>query len=186
MLSSRNRDVSMDETLRRYFSAQSIAEVSSLLVFSSVDYDDFLLSVADNTPKRYVDPVELAKAYDYVSKADLFRGRIGTENWHLLKYFYNNLAEASAVNPESYKQFTFITPPIRIMTLFWTKGKRNTLEAICAKIGAQCHVSVDTAKETFIPYIRLILQKKPKSPLAAYFEFTPEEVDFLAKQLGRF
>ena len=89
MLSSRNRDISMDETLRRYFTAQSIGETSSLLSYSSIDYDDFLLSVSDNLPKRYTDPTELAKAYDFVSRADLFRGRIGTENWHLLKYFFN-------------------------------------------------------------------------------------------------
>jgi len=183
MLSSRNKDISMDETLRRYFSAQSIAETSSMLAFSSVDYDDFLLSVSDNLPKRYTDPAELAKAYDYVSQADLFRGRIGTENWHLLKYFYNALSEASAVNPQSYKPFTFISPPIRIITLFWTKGKRNMLDAICGKIGAQCHVSHGTAKHDFVPYVRAILQKKPKSPLAAWFKFTPEEIDFLVKMV---
>jgi replication factor C large subunit len=185
MLSSRNKDVSMDETLRRYFAAQSIAEVSSMLSFSNIDYDEFLMSVSDNLPKRYTDATELAKAFNYVSNADLFRGRIGTENWHLLKYFYNSLAEASSVNPKSYKSFTLITPPIRIITLFWTKGKRNLLDAICAKIGTKCHVSVETAKQTFVPYIRLILQKKRNMPLSVYFEFTPEEVDFLTK-MGRY
>ncbi len=185
MLSSRNRDISMDETLRRYFTAQSIGETSSLLSYSSIDYDDFLLSVSDNLPKRYTDPTELAKAYDFVSRADLFRGRIGTENWHLLKYFFNALAEASAVNPQSCKPFTFITPPIRIMTLFWTKGKRTMLDTICGKIGAQCHVSHSIAKHDFVPYIKAILQKKPKSPLIAWFKFTPEEVDFLVK-MGRY
>jgi replication factor C large subunit len=79
-LSSRNKDISMDETLRGFFSAKSIAEVSTLLSRSSVDYDDFLLSVSDNLPRRYTDPVELAAAYDFVSQADVFRGRIGTEN----------------------------------------------------------------------------------------------------------
>jgi replication factor C large subunit len=83
MLSSRNKDISMDETLRGFFSAKSIAEVSSLLSYSGVDYDDFLLSVSDNLPKRYTNPVELAAAYDFVSQADVFRGRIGTEYWHI-------------------------------------------------------------------------------------------------------
>ncbi|MGD6852720.1 MAG: replication factor C large subunit [Candidatus Bathyarchaeia archaeon] len=185
MLSSRNKDISMDDTLRGYFAVESIAQASSLLSYSGVDYDDFLLSVSDNLPKRYTDMVELAQAYEYVSQADLFRGRIGTENWHLLKYFFNALAEAAAVNPKSYKPFTFITPPIRIITLFWTKGKRNTLDAICGKIGAKCHVSHEIAKESYVPYIKLMLQKKRSNPLAAWFEFTPEEVDFLVK-MGRF
>jgi replication factor C large subunit len=181
LLSSRNKDISMDDTLRGYFAAKSIAEVSSLLSYSSIDYDDFLLSVSDNLPKRYTDPAELATAYDFVSQADVFRGRIGTENWHLLKYFFNSLSQAAAVNPASSKPFTFISPPIRIITLFWTKGKRTMLDGMCAKIGAQCHVSHETAKRDFIPFVKMLLQKPNASSFAEYFKFTPEEVDFLVK-----
>jgi replication factor C large subunit len=185
MLRSRNKDLSIDETLRGFFTAKSISEASRLLSYSNVDYDDFLLSVSDNLPKRYVDPNELAKAYNLVSQADVFRGRIGTENWHLLKYFYNELAKAASINPESYKPFEFISPPIRIITLFWTKGKRTMLNNICLKIGAQCHVSKETAKNDFIPFIKGILQKKKSSCLIDWFKFTQEEVDFIAK-MSRF
>ena len=180
-LSSRNKDISMDETLRGFFSAKSVAEASSLLSRSSVDYDDFLLSVCDNLPRRYTNPDELAAAYDFVSQADVFRGRIGTEHWHLLKYFFNSLSQAAAVAPESYKPFEFISPPIRIITLFWTKGKRTMLDGICGKIGAQCHVSHSIAKHDFVPYIKIILQNQKSSPLISWFNFTPEEVDFLLK-----
>ncbi len=185
MLSSRNKDISMDDTLRGFFSAKSIAEVSSLLSYSSVDYDDFLLSVSDNLPRRYTDAAELATAYDFVSQADVFRGRIGTEYWHLLKYFFNDLSQAAAVNPQSYKPFEFISPPIRIITLFWTKGKRTMLDSICGKIGAKCHVSHSKAKHDFVPFVKMLLQKTKNSPLIAWFEFSPEEVDFLVK-MNRF
>lgn len=185
LLSHRNKDISMDETLHQFFAAKSIVEVQSLLSYSSVDYDDFLLSVSDNLPRRYTDPNELAAAYEYVSKADLYRGRIGTENWHLLKYFFNELAQAAAVNPESFKPFEFISPPIRIITLFWTKGKRNMLDSICGKIGANCHVSHEAAKHDFVPYIKLMLQQKKNSPLIEWFKFSSEEVDHLLK-MGRY
>jgi replication factor C large subunit len=180
-LSSRNRDISMDETMRGFFSAKSIVEAANLLSRSNVDYDEFLMSVSDNLPKRYTDPAELAAAYDFVSQADVYRGRIGTENWHLLKYFYNALSEAASVAPESYRPFEFITPPIRIITLFWTKGKRSMLDAVCGKIGAQCHVSHMKAKHDFVPYIKGILERQKLSPLVSWFKFTPEEVDFLVK-----
>ncbi len=180
-LTSRNKDISMDETLRGFFSAKSIEEASSLLFRSSVDYDEFIMSVSDNLPRRYPNPDELAPAYDYVSKADLFRGRIGTEHWHLLKYFFNELSEAAAVAPESYKPFEFISPPIRIITLFWTKGKRTMLDNICGKIGAQCHVSHSTAKHEFIPFLKIILEKQKSTPLISSLELTSEEVDFLIK-----
>ncbi len=178
-LSSRNKDISMDETLRGLFSSKSIAEASDLLFRSNVDYDELLMSVSDNLPRRYSNPDDRAKAYEFISQADLYRGRIGTENWHLLKYFYNSLSEAAAVAPQSYKPFELIKPPIRIITLFWTKGKRTMLDSICGKIGVQCHVSHAKAKQDFVPYVKAILQKQKKSPLAAWFGFSPEEVDFV-------
>jgi replication factor C large subunit len=181
VLSVRNKDISMDETLRGYFSAKSLSEVSMLLYRSNVDYDDLFMAIGDNLPLRYTDPVDLAEAYDFISKADMYRGRVGTENWHLLKYFYNSLAQAAAVSPESYRSFPFISPPIRVITLFWTKGKRTMLNDVCAKIGKRCHVSRKTAKEDFIPYIKIILTKQKGTPIISWFELTPEEVEFLGK-----
>ncbi len=185
ILNSRNKDISMDDTLRGFFSAQSIAEASNLLRYSNVDYDEFILTVSDNLPKRYSNNEELSCAYDYVSQADVFRGRVGFENWHLLKYFYNSLAQAAAVNPNSYKPFTFITPPIKIITLFWTKSKRTILGNICNKIGVKCHVSQDKAKSEFVPFIKSMLDKKKAHPILAWFNFTAEEVNFL-NEMKRF
>jgi replication factor C large subunit len=181
MLSLRNKDISMDDTLRGYFSAKSLLEASMLLSRSSVDYDDLLMAVGDNLPLRYIDPAKLAEAYRFVSQADVYRGRVGTENWHLLKYFFNSLAQAAAVQPESYQPFKLISPPIRILSLFWTKGKRTTLEGICAKIGERCHVSRKTAKEDFIPHLKILIAKQKAEPVISWLELEPEEVEFLAK-----
>jgi replication factor C large subunit len=185
VLSARNKDVSMDETLKDYFSAKSLLEASMLLSRSNVDYDDLLMAIGDNLPLRYSNPVELAAAYDFVSQADVFRGRIGTENWHLLKYFFNSLAEAAAVSPESYKPFSLISPPIRIITLFWTKSKRTMLENICGKIGQRCHVSRATAKIDCVPFIKTMLARHGAAQVVSWFELQPEEVEFLTK-MNRF
>jgi replication factor C large subunit len=180
-LTYRNRDVGMDETLRGYFSAKSLQEASTLLFRSSVDYDELLMAVGDNLPLRYTNSVELAHAYEFISQADMTRGRIGTENWHLLKYFYNALSQAAAVNPDSAKPFKFISPPIRVITLFWTKSKRTTLEGICGKIGQRCHVSRKTAKEEFVPFIKVLITKQKASEIISWLELAPEEIDFLTK-----
>jgi len=178
----RNKDTNMYDTLKGYFAAENIAEAATLLNYSNIEYDDLLMAIGDNMPKRHTDLAKLAEAYDFLSQADVFRGRIGTENWHLLKYFYNNLAQAAAVNPESYKPFEFISPPIRVITLFWTKSKRTLLTSICTKISVQCHVSKYEAKMIFIPYLKLMLQQKKKADIIMMVEWlklTPDEVTFL-------
>jgi len=181
VLSARNKNIGMEETLRGFFAVKSLAEAENLLRRSSVDYDEFLMSVSDNLPRRYLQLAELAEAYEFVSRADMFRGRIGMEHWHLLRYFYNSLAEAAAISPESYKPFEFISPPIRIITLFWTKGKRAMLDAICAKIALRCHVSRLTAKNDFVPFLKIILEKRRSNPIVAWLKLEPQEVDYLIK-----
>jgi replication factor C large subunit len=181
VLSARNRDISMDETLHGYFSAKSLEDASKLLSYSSVDYDDLLMAVGDNLPLRYTSPKVLAEAYDFVSQADVFRGRIGVENWHLLRYVFNCLAQAAAVSPGSYQPFTLISPPIRVITLFWTKGKRTMLDNICGKIGQRCHVSRATAKTDFVPFLRILLAKGKADDVVEWLELQREEVEFLGK-----
>jgi replication factor C large subunit len=180
-LGARNKDINMDETLRQYFSVKSLKDASMLLSWSGVDYDDLLMAIGDNLPLRYSDPKTLSIAYDFVSQADVYRGRIGMENWHLLKYYFNCLSLAAAVSPDTYKPFNLISPPIRVITLFWTKGKRTALDNICGKIGAKCHVSRKTAKEDFIPFLKILLAKNRAANMISWFELIPEEVEFLSK-----
>ena len=180
-LTPRNRNIGMFETLKGVFSARSLGEAATMLNRSNADHDDLLLSISDNLPLRYEDPVDLSVAYDLVSRADVFRGRIGAENWHLLRYFYNFLAEAATVCPQSYRPFEFIFPPIRIITLFWTKSKRMAVDGICAKIGARCHVSRRTAKQEFLPFVKIVLEKEKSNAIASWLRLNTEEIDYLTK-----
>ncbi len=183
-LIARNRDIGMEDTLLGYFSAKSFQEASMLLSHVNVDADDLLMAVGDNLPRRYRKAEDLAEAYDFLSRADMYRGRIGVENWMLLKYLFNSLAEAAAVSPGTYRPFEFISPPLRIMSLFWTKGKRTMLEAICGKIGARCHVSRATAKTEFVPFLQVLLARRKASAVAAWLELQPEELELLMRLQG--
>ncbi len=116
-----------------------------------------------------------------VSKADVFRGRVGTENWNLLKYFFNLLAEAAVISPKSFKPFDFIYPPMRIMKLFWTKNQRTILDSISSKIAHLFHVSKFTAKEEMLPFMKIMLERKKTKSIFAYLDFEPNEIDFIKK-----
>ncbi len=180
-LSARNRTLLINETLKGIFSSKSPKETKTFLDNTILDYDELSLRVNDNLPLRYKDPVELSVAYDFLSKADIFRGRVGTENWKFLKYFYNLLAQATTVNPQSFRPFEFISFPTKVSTLFWTRGKRTTLDTICAKIGKRCHVSKRTAKFDFIPFVRAILKEQKSSPIGRWLQLDSSEVEFLRK-----
>lgn len=180
-LTNRTKDVSMFDTLKGVFSAKSHKEAASILNYSNVNYDDFLLSFSDNLPRRYPNLDDLAIAYDLLSKADMFRGRVGIENWNLLKYFFNLIAESAVISPDSFKPFEFIYPPIRIMKLFWTKNQRTILDSISSKIAHLFHVSKFTAKEEMLPFMKIMLERKKTKSIFAYLDFEPNEIDFIKK-----
>ena len=164
-LSFRNKDINMYETIMGVFSAESVRDATIILNRSNINFVDLILSISDNLPLRYNNLYNLAEAYDLISKADVFRGRVGIENWRLLKYFFSLIAEAGTVSPKSFKPFEVISPPIRIMKLFWTKGKRTKLNNICKKIALKCHVSQTTAKTNIIPFIKIILEKQKSNSI---------------------
>ena len=134
MLSSRNKDISMDETLRGFFSAQSIAEVSSLLSYSNVDYDDFLLSVSDNLPRRYTDPDGACRSLRFCFPSRHFprqnRHRKLASSQVLLQRAYPKQPQLipNPTNPSSS-----FRRPIRIITCSGLKAKEPCWMAYAAK-----------------------------------------------------
>lgn len=178
-LPMRNRALDIHDTLTQIFSARTTTEALAAIKRSSFDYDTFLLTIHDNLPLRYSNPDELSVAYDILSKADVFRGRIRQENWGLLSYFFGLLAWSSTVAPETYQPFDFMYPPKRILAMFWTKNKRILMQTICAKIGKKCHVSKKSAYFEFMPFIKAIVKKEGKSRLPLWFGLDKKETDYI-------
>jgi len=177
----RNKGFNVYETLRGMFSAGSAAEAYKVLDGSLMDYDTLLLTIHDNLPLRYRDPEKLATAYDVLSKADVFRGRVGTENWQLLSYVLELLTQSTTIAPKEYQPFNFIFPPTKLTLLKWTRSERTLLEKICAAIGSRCHVSRRFANSEFIPFLKIILGRESEqaAQMAAWLGLDKESIDYL-------
>jgi replication factor C large subunit len=181
ILTNRTKDVNLFETLKGVFSAKSPQKAIKIINYSSVNFDDFLLSISDNMPLRYLDFKDLSIAYDLLSKADMVRGRIGIENWNLLKYFFNFLAQSTTLSPETYEPFEFIYPPMRIIKLFWSKSHRQKIDKISLKIAKALHVSKRTAINDILPFIKIIIEKDKVNPAVSSLNFDQDEINFIIK-----
>jgi len=181
ILTSRAKDINLFDTLKGIFSAKSPEEATRILNYSSVNFDDFILSISDNLPHRYTQLNDLATAYDLLSQADMFRGRIGTENWILLKYFFNLMAQASTISPESFRPFDLEYPPLRIIKLFWTKSQRVKIDSISQKIAHTLHLSKISAINEVLPFIKILLEKKRDDSTITCFNFDSDEIDYIIR-----
>ncbi|KON33043.1 MAG: hypothetical protein AC479_05885 [miscellaneous Crenarchaeota group-6 archaeon AD8-1] len=170
ILTSRAKDINLFDTLKGIFSAKSPEEATRILNYSSVNFDDFILSISDNLPHRYTQLNDLATAYDLLSQADMFRGRIGTENWI-----------ASTISPESFRPFDLEYPPLRIIKLFWTKSQRVKIDSISQKIAHTLHLSKISAINEVLPFIKILLEKKRDDSTITCFNFDSDEIDYIIR-----
>jgi replication factor C large subunit len=178
---TRNSDLHIVETLNGMFSSRSPEEAMKFINDSVVDYDTLLFTIHDNLPLRYRDPYDLSDAYDILSKADVFRGRIGQEKWHLLSYFYKFLSQTTVLGVKEPQPFSIAFPPHKWIALSRTKRQRILLESIYKKIGMSCHVSRRLVKSEFLPFIKIWLRNESdvKYRLLDWLKLDDNSISFL-------
>lgn len=182
-ITSRNQGLDVYDTLRDLFSAKSSRDAKKILDSSFIGYDTLLLTIHDNLPLRYKNPENLAAAYDLLSKADIFRGRIGTEKWRLLRYVFDYLAQSTVIASKEFQPFNFTYPPTKWILLAWTRNQRTQLDVICTKIGSKCHVSRRIAKMEILPFLKILLDRNREmtTQIKMWLKLDDEAMQYLKK-----
>ncbi|RLE65149.1 MAG: replication factor C large subunit [Thermoprotei archaeon] len=151
--------------VRSIFLAKSIAQARMVLMQPDLDYEMLLHWVSENIPYQYSESIEaIAEAYDALSRADVYMGRIKRlQNWSLLPYMLELLtAGVALVKHKPRFRFTKYSFPQRLKLLSMTKEKRNLRERILEAIARKCHVSKHDANLEYLPYIKIIYEENPK------------------------
>jgi len=182
-LSLRDRRTDVQETLRKIFSAENFEQARRALNESDIDYEMLLQTLHDNLPFKYLDPSTLASAYDKLSQADIFLGRITrTQSWGLLSYALELMASGIACAGEGgdrppRHQF----PPAKIMLLARTKTERELRKNICLRVGSKCHVSSRVANNDFLPFMKIAFRNDAPlaTSLASWLQLEDEMVKYL-------
>ncbi|MFA4701717.1 replication factor C large subunit [Pyrococcus kukulkanii] len=144
--------------------------------------DEFLMWVDENIPHMYLKPEEMAKAYEAISKADIYLGRAQrTGNYSLWKYAIDMMTAGVAVAGTKKRGFAKFYPPNTLKMLAESKEERSLRDSIIKKIMREMHMSKLEAIET-MKIIRTIFENN--LDLAAHFTvflgLSEKEVEFLA------
>ncbi len=135
----------------KLFKTESFGEAveSADAVDENLDY--FLLWVEENIHREYEDAAEVAKAFDALSRADVYRGRIRRrQNWKLLKYVRSvGLGGVALAKKGKYRKMPHYAFPSILKKLSTSKKKRAVLKSLSAKVGEKLHCSGARARECF-------------------------------------
>ena len=149
------------------------------------DFDKRFLWLDQNLPLEYQKPEDLARAYDFLSKADVFKGRIRRwQHWRFLVYMNIFMTAGIAVSKdEKYSGLTSYKPTTRILKLWRANMKYQKRKSIASKIAEKTHTSSKRALQDTLPYLTVIFKKNKKiaGQIAQEFELDKDEVEWLKK-----
>lgn len=184
-LGERNKVESMINALIRIFKTTDPNIAVSAFENVEDNTDQIFLWIDENLPLEYDKPKDLARAYDKLSKADVFRGRIKRwQHWRYLVYINYLLTMGIALSKdEKYKKYVQYKPTSRLLKLWWAKQKSLKKKAIAHKIALHTHTSTKQVIKN-IDYFRIIFKKKKNKMaenISEQLDLDEEEIDWLRK-----
>ena len=177
ILDERNKETDIFNSLRRIFKEKPTNELLGIFDSVNMSIDEIFLWMEENIPAEYKGE-ELARAYELLAKADVFKGRIYKQQyWRFLVYENILLSYGIASSKKNPKTgFTAYKKPMRILQIWMNNQKTAQKKSICEKYAQYCHVSQKRAMYEF-PTIKLILKTNPS--VQKELKLEEDEINFL-------
>lgn len=179
LFDERNKEVDIFNALKEIFQTKPNESMLGLYDSVNMSLDEIMLWVEENVPLEYKGE-ELAKAYDRISKADVFRGRIYKQQyWRFLVYQNILLSYGISSAKGSIKRgFTSYKRPSRILKIWMHNQRNEKKKSIAQKYAKQVHVGEKRALKEF-ETIRLILNNPV---IQKDLKLTEDEIKFLEEK----
>jgi len=179
-ISEREKQDTIFNALKKVFQSTTTSDILKVYDNTDMGLDEVILWVEENIPVEYKGQA-LAKAFDSLSKADVFKGRIyRQQHWRFLVYenFFLS-AGISAATKLKYTKFNQYKRPSRILQIWLANQKHAKKRSIVAKYGKYCHMSKRKAmKENF--FLPLIVDKVDQKNL----DLDDTEKEYLKEKRG--
>jgi replication factor C large subunit len=177
LLGGRDREESVFNALRTIFKKQSFSRARQAFNSSGEDPDLFFKWVEENTPREYSGE-NLARAFESLSKADLYSARIRKrQDWSLMKYQID-LATGGVSIADAPGGFTPYQFPSLIKKLSSSKKQRGARDSVAEKIGEKLHASKNEVLTHHLPFLKQVFKQDPEG-YSELFGFEDEEKKFL-------
>lgn len=178
----RDSEKNVFEVVRAILKSQKYSESRAAAFASETEHDTLKLWIAQNIPAEYEKPYDIAEAYNALSRADVFDGRISrAQYWGYLRYSGDLMSSGVALaKTEPYRKYTQYSYPDYIREMGASKSARATRKSALSKIAACCHCSLAQAS-SYLPLLEL-LAKEDAQEVAKEFGFEEDETEFVAKK----
>jgi replication factor C large subunit len=147
--------------------------------------DYVILWIDHNLPYDYRDPEDLARAYDALSRADVYLGRVNRLKYYGLWRYATDMMSCgvSMARKGRYAggRYHF---PTWLAKMSRSRGIRNTINGINGKIAKHCHTSIGIASRDMFDMFRFLYKTDPdfRFRITEKLEFSEREIGFLLEE----
>jgi replication factor C large subunit len=182
-LSGRDKMDTMLNALVRVFKSTDPEIARGAFDNVSEDINEQMLWIDENLALEYKKPSDLARAYDKLSKADVYLGRIRRwQHWRFLVYAGSLISAGIAVSKDNKNPgFVKYKPTGRILKLWWAKQKSMKKKAIAEKIALLTHTSTRRVVQEIEFYKIMFKDKKIAEAITAECDLDKEEISWMNK-----
>jgi replication factor C large subunit len=187
LLRPRDKERDPFETLKLLFSSRYAWQARNVLSQSQLDYEQLKLWLEENIPYQYTNLEDICRAYEALSKADVYLGRIvKSGDWDLLAYAMDlmtaGIALAAINNPRDKDKWTKYNFPQRISMMAKLKEVRGVREDLSTILARHLHISTSTAKSDVIPILKVIFASNAEyaAKLALSLGLSEKMIEILA------
>lgn len=176
--SMRDREKDIFKKMRTMFKSTDYNEARSV-AYGDVDFNMLKLWIDENIPNEYESMEDITNAYQWLSKSDVFEGRIRMSNWILLKYSIDLATAGVALSKNRvYYRFTRYSFPNYLKEMSRTIQKRALKKKVGRKIGRKIHTNYRDALDA-LPLIAAQM-KLHEEEIERYYDFDESELGFIA------
>jgi replication factor C large subunit len=157
----RNITTKIEESLKIVFKTTDPALALGAFDDINEDIDKVFLWVEENIPKEYLKPEHLAAAFENLSLADVFYGRIRRwQHYRFYVYCFNLMSAGIALSKDKkYPSTTKYAPTSRLLKIWIYNNANAKKKAISQKVAAVTHTSAKRAYRDTVPYMQNIFKK---------------------------
>ncbi|MAH03721.1 hypothetical protein CMI39_02960 [Candidatus Pacearchaeota archaeon] len=180
LIDERNKEVDIFNALKLVFKGKPTDETLKIYDSVKMPIDEIILWIEENIPMEY-QKKELLRAYDLLSKVDVFKKRIYRQQyWRFLVYENILLSYGVSSSKKDIKSgFTSYKKPTRILKMWMNNQKTFKKKSISKKYAKHVHVGAKRIMNEF-PIIKNIL-KNPE--VRRELRLSDEEINYLDKPI---
>jgi replication factor C large subunit len=176
-LGFRDHEEEIFNVLSSIFQEKNIVKIKDQVLHLDLDPYMLLLWIVENLPRTYKQPIDLARAYHHVSKADIYLSRtLRRSNYRMWAYASDHMSlGVSFAKTHKIDNQYFIFPSwLRIRK---KDGDNKTSDLLISESAMKHHCSVKKAKKEILPYMKQLSMIQERNQQKDNYDYKPQKFE---------